>query len=330
MNETQKKIVNDIHDGTIKTVGMEHKFKFNCTSCGKCCFNNDIIINSYDMIRLRRALGKTTREILDGNYLELYIGPVSGLPIAKIKFEKFAGELTKCPFLTPAFDMNSVIAHLKNVAGGDEKKFKELADAYKKDPAKFKEDLQGITIDRWLCSIHEHRPIICRLFPCGRIQQVDIEKETIEEKYVLQDTEKDREFCPGWGSQTEITVKDYLTSQHFWHFREGSAKFTELLNILGKNGFISRTKENENNEIKPLFEPASREMILIGNILYNFDDLPPFSNDPRVRATITDKVVSQEDYMYVMDSVVAALAGVVNGIKLIQEKEVNNNNDKNN
>jgi len=330
MNETQKKLMDDIDSGHIQTVSLDHKFKFDCTSCGRCCFKNDILLNSYDMIRLRHALGKTTDQILKDKYLELYIGGMSGLPIAKIRFQPYANDITKCPFLLPAFDINNVLAHLKEASGGDDKKYKEMAETYKKDPSKFGEALEGIKIDKWLCSIHEDRPLVCRIFPCGRIQKIDKDTFDLEEKYVLQDTEEDREFCPGWESDVEMTVEEYLTAQYFWHAREGSARFTDILNLLGKNGFIAKTEHNENNDPKPLLEQDSMEINVLGNILYNFDAIPPFNNDPRVKATITDRDASQADFLYVMDRIVSAITGFIDGIKLAKEKEVEKNNDKTN
>lgn len=266
--EDQKKLVDNITKGKKQTLGMNDKFKFQCNGCGKCCFNNDVMVNVYDLIRLRHGLKKSTQEIFQENYINFYIGPSSGLPVISLNFKKIddKSNITGCPFLAPILDN--------------------------------KQELKG-----WLCQVHNDRPIICKLFPCGRFQRIDIKTKTIEENFILQDSEKDREFCPGFNSQKEQTLNEFLTSQNFWQSKEGSATFTSILDYLNDWGFFASTKDNEDSKNKPLFKNDSKVLILLGNLLYNFDSFNTFSSDPRVRKTIYDTNATQEDFMYVENKI---------------------------
>ena len=266
--EDQKKLVDNITEGKKETLGMNDKFKFQCNGCGKCCFNNDVMVNVYDIIRLRHGLKKTTQEIFQENYINFYIGPSSGLPVISLNFTKIddKSNITDCPFLIPNFDN--------------------------------KQKLKG-----WLCKVHNDRPIICKLFPCGRVQRIDIKTKKIEENFILQDTKEDRAFCPGFNSQKEQTLNEFLSSQNFWQSKEGSATFTSILDYLNDSGFFAPTKDNQGSKNKSLFKIDSKVLILLGNLLYNFDSFNTFSSDLRVRKTIYDTNATQEDFMYVENKV---------------------------
>lgn len=303
--EGQKKLIDNVAKGKVKTLRMDDEFKFECTGCGKCCFNNDIILNSYDLIRLRHSLKLPTHEILQRGILEFYIGPNSGLPVITFKFKSVSddGSITCCPFLVPALNIDKVMDRLKSVAGKDANKFDKLVAKYKADPNSLKEDLRGIEVDKWLCRVHDDRPIICRLFPCGRIQSINTKNNKVEEKFILQDSKEDRKYCPGFKTNKKTTLKAFLDSQKLWHSRDGSAKFTDIVNLLTESGFFASTKTNQNSSPSPKFKEDSPIMSFLGNLLYNFDSFNTFSKDPRVMLTIIDGKASQKDFLYVMDKI---------------------------
>lgn len=302
--DDQKQLAEEVTKGTRKTLNMTDKFKFECIGCGKCCFNNDIVVNLYDLIRLRHGLKQPTQEILRQNFLSLYIGPSSGLPIISLNFKKLndAG-FTCCPFLVPAVDFNDVVARLKELSKGDEAKFKELLEQYKTNPKQLGKDLAGVKVGKWLCMVHDDRPIICKLFPCGRLQQIDRKTKEAKEDFILQDSEEDKKFCPGWNSQKEQTLADFLATQDFWHSKEGSATFTQVLDTLVSSGFFASTSDNKDGKDKPMFQQDSKVIMFLGNLLYNFDSFNAFSQDPRTVKTIYDKDATQEDFMYVENKV---------------------------
>jgi len=284
--EDQKKLVDNITEGKKETLGMNDKFKFQCNGCGKCCFNNDVMVNVYDIIRLRHGLKKTTQEIFQENYINFYIGPSSGLPVISLNFTKIddKSNITDCPFLIPNFDN--------------------------------KQKLKG-----WLCKVHNDRPIICKLFPCGRVQRIDIKTKKIEENFILQDTKEDRAFCPGFNSQKEQTLNEFLSNQNFWQSKEGSATFTLILDYLNDSGFYASTKDNQSSKNKSLFQSDSKILILLGNLLYNFDSFNVFSSDPRVRKTIYDVNATQKDFLYVENKIFEVVKKFVNLIKNTKPSE---------
>jgi Fe-S-cluster containining protein len=301
--DEQKKLAKEVSEGKRKHLNMSDTFQFECTGCGKCCFNNDIIVNTYDLIRLRHGLKKTTQEILREDCLNFYIGPSSGLPIVSINFKKLNEGFTCCPFLVPALNLEEVMKRIGEIAKGDKVKMEQMLEDYKKDPSLFKKDLEGIKVDRWLCLVHNDRQIICRLYPCGRFQEVDKKKKEVKEHFIIQDDEESKKFCPGFNSKKSISLADYLATQDFWHSREGSAIFTQIVDLLVTSGFFVATNDNKKGSDKPLFQKDSKVMMFVGNLLYNFDSFNAFSHDPRVVKTIYDKDATQEDFIYVINKV---------------------------
>lgn len=303
--DDQKQLTDDVITGKRKTLDMKDTFEFECIGCGKCCFNQNIVVNVYDLIRLRHAVKLPTHELLKKDYINFYLGPTSGLPVITLNYKKVDenSKFTVCPFLMPALNFNDVIAKFKELCNGDEIKIKEMIEKYKTDPESLKKDLSGIKIDKWLCAIHEDRPIICRLFPCGRLQQLDKTTKQVKEDYILQDDAEDRAFCPGFGVKKSTSLGCFLASQDFWHSKEGSAKFTTIMDLLITTGFFAETPDNKESDPKPLFLAGSKIIVFLGNILYNFDSFNTFSADPRVVKTIYDPKPTQEDYLYVMEKI---------------------------
>jgi Fe-S-cluster containining protein len=315
--DEQKQLAKDVTTGKKKHLNMTDKFKFECTGCGKCCFNNEVVINVYDLIRLRHGLKKPTQEILKESYLNFYLGPSSGLPILSINFKKLnnEGTVTCCPFLVPALNLDDVFSKLKEVAGNDDNKFKELVERYKTNPSDLRKDLSGLKVERWMCLVHNDRPIICKLYPCGRLQEINKKTKEVKEHFILQDDEKTKEFCPGFKTEKETSLDDFLALQNFWHSKEGSATFTRILDTLVLSGFFATTSDNKNSKPAPMFEENSKVMMFLGNLLYNFDSFNAFSKDPRVLKTIYDEKATQEDFMYVENKVLDIVMGFTKMLK---------------
>jgi len=90
-----RQIYEDIESGKIKKLTLSDTFKFECNKCGKCCHNIDILLTSYDIMRLCDNLNITSSEFLK-KYGHSYLGPESGLPITTIRFNDDGS----CPFLS--------------------------------------------------------------------------------------------------------------------------------------------------------------------------------------------------------------------------------------
>jgi len=312
----QKKIVENLLNKKENQLKPDDKFQFKCTACGKCCWNIDVLINCYDMIRLRNGLKLTTKEIFQKDFVDFYLGPSSGLPVLRLNFLKMGDtKVTHCPFLMPAIDIKDALKKIEEKAQGNKEEMKNLIEQIKTDPKNAAKILSGIKIDRWVCSIHKNRPIICRLYPCGRFQQIEKKTGEREEMFMLQTDQKG--FCPGFEEKETTTLKDYLSSQGFGEHQEGSNLFSKILNLLTSNGFYAMTEENKNSDIKPLFSPNSHVIVFLGNLIYNFDSFNTFSEDPRVIKTIYDENSTQDDFLYVENKIFDVVKGFV---ELMQKK----------
>lgn len=64
-----------------KIVGVDDRFEFHCTECGKCRTNcKDILLTPRDMFRAAKELNMTVKDFCF-EYCELYIGENSRLPV---------------------------------------------------------------------------------------------------------------------------------------------------------------------------------------------------------------------------------------------------------
>jgi len=314
----QKKIVDDLLKK--KQLKPNDTFQFKCTACGKCCWNIDVLINCYDMIRIRNGLKLSTKEIFEKNYINFYLGPSSGLPVVTLNFLKMGeSKFTHCPFLKPIIKTDKILKKIKEKAKGDLKEMNRLLSFIKTNPEESHKILGKLEIDSWLCSIHKNRPIICRLYPCGRIQKIDTKTKEKKEMFMLQEDQKG--FCPGFKEKETTTLKNYLSSQDFWQYQEGSNLFTKIVNFLISNGLYVEMDKNKKSKDKSILDPKSIIIYFIGNLLHNFDSFNTFSKDPRVIKTIYDENSTHDDFMYVENKIFNTIRGFA---KLMKEKPSEN------
>lgn len=94
MDQRLKNIIKNF--GTMK-LGLDDKFKFNCTMCGKCCINReDILLTPKDVFKMSNALGLEIPSFLK-KYCEVYIGQSSKIPVVRLSP---VGPTKRCPLLT--------------------------------------------------------------------------------------------------------------------------------------------------------------------------------------------------------------------------------------
>ncbi len=78
---------------------LDDVFEFACfpgISCyNLCCYDVNLVLSPYDFLRMRKALGLSSREFIE-KYAELYLGDVTQLPVISVRMQQhdFA-----CPFL---------------------------------------------------------------------------------------------------------------------------------------------------------------------------------------------------------------------------------------
>lgn len=82
-------------------LGLDDAFRFHChrgIACfNKCCENIDIMLTPFDLLRLKRRFGLTSREFMD-QYTRDYQMDAHGMPGLKLRTQEGS---TACVFLTP-------------------------------------------------------------------------------------------------------------------------------------------------------------------------------------------------------------------------------------
>jgi len=160
-NSQLRKIAESAQNGTLRKLTPDDSLRFTCRQCGRCCVNNTIIVNTYDIIRMRHSLKMTTGDMIANDLLGFNVGPNSGMPIATIRFKQINNDLNVCPFLAPVYQAKSL-------------------DDIKSRMQKGNINTKGLTSaknnygeDMFLCSIHPDKPFRCRSYPLGRIFEHD-------------------------------------------------------------------------------------------------------------------------------------------------------------
>ncbi len=286
MKMNERKILENLNIENYRVLKMNDTFKFECTACGKCCFNNVVMLNCYDMVRLRNGLRSSTTKILQERLLSFSIGPSSGLPVCTLQFQHLSSETSKCPFLSPAIRKSKLNSRSKS-------EMKRVL-------------ATGTKIEKWLCSVHKNRPLACRFYPCGRIKNVDEKTNKIEETFFLQELS---EFCPGFKKNKKQTLKKYLKDSEFGNYDKGSISFASLMKKIAEAGFFIPTKDNDKK--RAVLKANSKIFFILGNIMYNFDSFNYFSNDERVLKTINDPNATQDDFMYVTNKIEALVSRLI-------------------
>ena len=242
MNSNQlQRIAESVQNGTLWKLGPDDSFRFGCKQCGRCCVNNTIIVNTYDIIRMRHTLKMTTGNMIANDLLSFNVGPNSRMPIATIRFRQI-NDLSVCPFLAPVYQAASL-------------------DDLKSRIRKGSINTKGLTRaknchgeDIFLCSIHPDKPFRCRAYPLGRIfehnDKLDIANaESFWFHVDLPD------HCNG--SDTNYTVREWIESQGMKKYLETSVRCTSMLEKIAKANVLM------NEDISAL----------AFTVLYNFDSI---------------------------------------------------------
>jgi len=198
-------------------VSLDHRFRFECKRCGRCCFQAEIVLTPYDLLRLCEGLRVTTGEFLR-RYAQITLGAESGLPVYWLDFEKVQwqrggdGRFAPCPFLA----------------------------------------LEG---DRFACGVYISRPSCCRSFPLFRMAEAGGEPKFYLQEVSCPAAETDREYrVGGWITReglapyhrgNDVFLSQVLTlakAKREWP-REFPREFLELLCGLWYD--FSRVREAE-------------------------------------------------------------------------------------
>ena len=140
MNSLQMK------DKVVFLPGRRARFRFQCEACGRCCSEYRIMLSPYDIIRLRRATGRSSGELIGRGTIRIEQAPAKDVfgfaPIAAM-FELFG--------LSQTGVVPIAVMHFRSMQNGG-------------NACEF---LAAVEDGKRLCTVYEHRPGMCRLHPLG-------------------------------------------------------------------------------------------------------------------------------------------------------------------
>lgn len=251
MNTEQlERLYKDVEQGKVAFLAQEDEFQWSgCTMCGRCCFDIDILLNPYDILRLRRHLGCTTSDLIERGLVEIFPGGNSGLPLAMITFRKVEEETSLCPFLAPVVDGQ---------------KLRELTKA--KDKLTM-EDLEAARIlKRLACGIYPARPTVCRSSPLGRISIGSKDGGNTRNLFYQPPIPS----CPACQGEGQVKVAKWIEDNNVQPYWDASERFQNLFPTLFDKGLVLR-------------EGVDRATVVLWNvaaaILYDFDSLDHLSQE---------------------------------------------------
>jgi hypothetical protein len=185
----------DIRSGRRPLLSETDRFRFSCTSCGKCCFGPRIILTPADVGLM--ATGRwardhgvaTTRDLHVRGGLRRFLNPETNEPVCMIAVE---GPDAPCPFLVPEVAYPSRVPQLiveRHIASG-----RHPVEAVR---------LAGLKPMRLLCGLHEDgsKPMVCKSAPLGRVQ---------DDGRVGYLVEAPHPECPGMREPAEWIVADWV------------------------------------------------------------------------------------------------------------------------
>lgn len=244
----------------------ENEINFDCNACGRCCHNQEILISTLDIFRMRRHFKVPTVAFLK-DYFEIYPGANSKMPVCLLKFIDIPNQegLSMCPFLKPVF-----YEELENV--GRENKTKDEIEKEYSEIIQRNID-KGNTSD--ICTAHLNKPEICRLYPLGRGFSKKVDTGEVATKFFMLE-QKDL-ACDGscFDCSHKRTVKNFLTSNNI--------------------GLFVKIQEQYNKNIISLSEISVKglltndEFSMLVSLFYNFDSILFFQKISPIMAKMPTK-----------------------------------------
>lgn len=129
--------------------GRKASFQFECKACGRCCGEYTIVLTPYDIIRLRRATGRSTGELIRRGTVR----------IERMPFKKAFG-------FGPVADMFEMLG----VSQNDIVPIAVLGFRGETSGENICEFLSEPRNGKRLCNIYKDRPGMCRLHPLGCVK----------------------------------------------------------------------------------------------------------------------------------------------------------------
>ena len=90
-DNTQEGVYRDHRGCRLKVLDENHRFRFECDQCGRCCSGATIPLNPYDILKMSDYYGITAQEFLE-EFTLWSAASQSGIPVVLLKTEP------RCPF----------------------------------------------------------------------------------------------------------------------------------------------------------------------------------------------------------------------------------------
>lgn len=138
LSESTREVLRERCGHDVQVIDRNSSFKYNCSCCGDCCRNregsNAILLSTQDIFYLAKGLNMKIKDFIQ-KHTEYSVGGSSGLTVVYLKNE---ATYTPLPFA-------------KMIPTGSKCTFLEYKEG------------------KYVCSVQDFKPSVCRIFPLGRI-----------------------------------------------------------------------------------------------------------------------------------------------------------------
>ena len=270
-NETLNIIQEQIGDNSIKLIGEEDTFDFQCQQCGRCCMHRtDIILNPFDVYNGARYLGISTQEFLE-KYTQCQLGGVSRIPIVLLtcddrgwcpllKFDIKDGGKYKCIInpAKPGACANHPIGTVREHSKKTDEDILRYVKVSQCDNSKGHNELH--VVKDWckdylahfdeIKAAHELQTCVESYFPCRLLDFL---------MFIILSATKNQEDLSHEFKDIESVIQ--VLSELYFNFQQEFIS-TMYSNYDINKPFIEQAEENKNNAIKNLFLPIKRVLIM--------------------------------------------------------------------
>lgn len=144
-----------------KPIPLDGAINWGCSGKGwNCCVDQLIEIRPYDMIRLRHALERSSDELMGAETVMFEFDPATGRLLGRLPQNDRGDGHSGCVFLEEPTNLD-----LRELREHEPARFAAL-------PRHIREAAASDRSDEWrvagLCTVHAHRPVVCRGFPFQR------------------------------------------------------------------------------------------------------------------------------------------------------------------
>lgn len=208
-----------------RPVDPDATVRWGCSMKGwNCCVDKGITVHPYDMLRLRHATARPSRELIEGGTVTLAWNPADGSLTGSLTKRSYHGSQVACVFLDV---MTNVSA--REMRAADPERFAKMPEIVQRaaDSMRSEWDVAG------LCMIHSGRPEACRGFPYQRRSILNADGSTSATE-IHQITR-----CGSCALSTPTTPRDVLDAEQIADFWQAAGAFRRVERYLHSLGIAN-------------------------------------------------------------------------------------------